>query len=359
MYFKQFLIVVSCIVLSACDKTPAENAQQVPLVRPALIVDVQPSVVLATRSFPATLEASQHSDLAFRVSGQLIDLPVKAGDHVKKGDVLARLDQSDFKNTLADRQARYDLAKTQYTQVESLIEKKYASQNKLDEVRAALKAAAAALSSAKDNVDYTVLTAPFDGVVARVDIQNFQSVKAQSPIILLQDEEEIDVLFSVPEMLLARIKPGADAKAICGSVSFESRPELSYSACYRKHESIPDASTRTYPVVFSMPRDKGMTVLPGMSVSIEIDLSNFLADTGAEDVMQVPLGAVFEQKGAAHVWRVNERFQAELVPVTIVRMQEESLLIKGLEAKDKVIAAGTAYVQAGQAVRPIQKERGL
>ena len=359
MYSKHIFLLVSCLMLAACDNDSAENTQAEPLVRPALIVPVQSYSLLAKRIFPATLEASQHSDLAFRVSGQLAELPVKAGDHVKKGDVLAKLEQSDFKNALSDRQARYDLAKTQYSQIQSLLDKKYASQNKLDEVKANLKAATAALSLARDNLDYTVLTAPFDGVVARVDIQNYQSVKAQSPIILLQDQHDIDVLFSVPEMLLTRLKPGISAQGLCGDVSFESRPDKTYQACYRKYESIPDPATRTYPVVFTMPKQSDITVLPGMSVSIEIDLSAILADVGSNHAMQIPLSAVFENKGESFVWRVNAKSQAEQVPVTILSIQDNSLIVEGLSSDDRVIAAGVAYVQAGQVVRPIEKERGL
>ncbi len=346
-------------LLTACDNPSAMTEEQVELVRPVKLAIAESNAAEMKRVFPATIEASKHSALAFRVSGQLRELPVKAGAEVKEGDVLAQLDQADFKNTLADRQARYDLAKIQFAQIESLIKKKYASQTKLDEARANLKAAAAALAVAKDNVSYTQLIAPFDGVIGRVDIENFQSVQAQTPIIELQDTHEIDIKFSVPEGLLTQLKPDLDAKSVCANVTFESQSDASFTACYKKHDSVPDSVTRTYRVVFSMDRPLAFTVLPGMSVNIELDLTDVLQGQPSDHAVSVPLAAVFEQASQTYVWRVNAQMQAEQVAVKTVRIIDEQMLVSGLSPGDQVIAAGVAYIQSGQKVRAIKKERGL
>lgn len=346
-------------LLTACDNPSAMTEERVELVRPVRIAIAESSAAEMKRVFPGTIDASKHSALAFRVSGQLRELPVKAGADVKKGDLLAQLDQADFRNALADRQARYDLAHIQFVQIESLIKKKYASQTKLDEARANLKAAAAALAVAKDNVSYTQLIAPFDGVIGRVDIENFQSVQAQAPIIELQDTHELDIKFSVPEGLLTQLKPDTDAKSLCANVSFESQPDASFIACYKKHDSVPDSVTRTYRAVFSMTRPIAFRVLPGMSVNIELDLTDVLQDQQSDHAVSVPLAAVFEKASQTYVWRLNAQMQAEQVAVKTERILKEKMLVSGLAPGDPVIAAGVAYIQSGQKVRAIQKERGL
>ena len=347
------------VLLTACDNPSAMTEEKADVVRPVRIATAESNTAEMKRVFPGTIEASKHSALAFRVSGQLNVLPVKAGEEVKKGDVLAQLDQADFKNALADRQARYDLAKIQFVQIESLIKKKYASQTKLDEARANLKAAAAALAAAKDNVSYTQLIAPFDGVIGRVDIENFQSVQAQVPVIQLQDTHEIDIKFSVPEGLLTQLKPDMDAKSVCANVSFESQPDASFSACYKKHDSVPDSVTRTYHVVFGMARPTAFRVLPGMSVNIELDLTDVLQGQQSDHTVSVPLAAVFEEASQTYVWRLNAQMQAEQVAVKAVRILQEKMLVSGLAPGDQVIAAGVAYIESGQKVRVIEKERGL
>ncbi len=353
------ILILTGFVLAGCDKSASSTQEVVELIRPTRIAIAESAAVNMKRVFPATIEASRHSALAFRVSGQLRELPVIAGTAVKKGDVLARLDQADFNNALADRRARYDLARIQFTQIESLLQKKYASQTKLDEARANLKAAAAALATATDNLSYTTLLAPFDGVIGRVDIENFQSVQAQVPVIELQDTHEIDINFSVPEGLLTQLDPKVDAKSACAEVRFESQSEQSFTACYKKHDSVPDAVTRTYRVVFSMVKPETFRILPGMSASIELDLTGVLLGEPSGTAVSVPLSAVFEKESQTFVWRLNTQMRTELVQVSTLRIIGETILINGISSGDRIVTAGVAYIQPDQKVRAIEKERGL
>jgi RND family efflux transporter MFP subunit len=353
------MLIFAGLVVVGCDKSASSPQEVSELVRPTRIAIAESTTAEMKRVFPATIEASRHSALAFRVSGQLRELPVTAGMDVKKGDVLARLDQADFNNALADRQARYDLARIQFTQIESLIQKKYASQTKLDEARANLKAAAAALATATDNLSYTTLLAPFDGAIGRVDIENFQSVQAQVPVIELQDTHEIDINFSVPEVLLTQLDPKVDAKSACAEVRFESQSEQSFTACYKKHDSVPDAVTRTYRVVFSMIKPLAFRILPGMSVSIELDLTGVLLDEPGGNAVSVPLSAVFEKESKTFVWRLNTEMRTELVQVSVLRIIGEKMLINGISSGDRIVMAGVAHIQSGQKVRVIETERGL
>ena len=184
--------VFICVALmsSACNNTEtAIPDARVESARPAKIVPVLSDGISVMRTFPGTLEATKKADLAFRVGGQLTKLPAQAGLAVEEGDLLARLDESDFQNTLKERQARYDLAKVKHDQIIKLKEKEFSSQLQFDQTSSELKSAHAALKQARDNLRYTQLVAPFDGVVARVDIENYQAVQAKAPIIQLQVDD--------------------------------------------------------------------------------------------------------------------------------------------------------------------------
>ncbi len=90
----------------------------------------------------------------------------------------------------------FDLAKIQHDQARKLLKKKLSSQLQYDQAAAELKSARAALDHARDNLQYTRLVAPFDGIVARVDAENYQAIQAKVPIIQLQDDERLDIRFS-------------------------------------------------------------------------------------------------------------------------------------------------------------------
>lgn len=353
----------AALLSSACDNT--ENAlpdTRTESARPAKIVAVLADGISVLRTFPGTLEATQKAELAFRVGGQLAELPAQAGLAVKQGDLLARLDESDFQNTVKERQARYDLAKVKHDQISKLKEKEFTSQLQFDQTASELKSARAALKQARDNLRYTSLVAPFDGVVARVDIENYQAVQAKTPIIQLQADDRLDIRFSVPESLISQLKLIEDPamiEGVCGIVRFSARPDKTYRACHKEHESVPDPLTRNYSAVFTMDTITDFAVLPGMSASIEINFSDFLPDD-VKDALLVPVEAVFEKEGAKRVWRIDPDMRAQLVTVEVGRISKGLIEITdGLNLDDKVAAAGVSYIHEGMLLRPIVKERGL
>ena len=135
---KASTFIIFAVLLAGCsepqdatDNTAGSRApggDRTGLNLPAKIVVLQPSNAGLRRTYPGTLAASQQADLAFRVSGQLIELPAISGERVKAGDLLARLDPTDFENTIAGLQARFDLAKTQLDQARELLKKNLSSQ---------------------------------------------------------------------------------------------------------------------------------------------------------------------------------------------------------------------------------------
>ena len=332
------------------------------MVRPAKIVPVLTSGIGYTRTYPGTLEASEKADLAFRVSGQLSQLPAQAGIRVSKGDLLARLDDTDFLNSVEEREARHQLAKVQHEQSQKLLQQKLASQLNFDKSRAELKSARASLDQAQANLGYTYLYAPFDGVVAQVEIENFQSVQAMQSIIRLQDDRSLDVHFSVPESIISqlhRIDDPEVLKTICGKVYFAAHPDKVFDACYKESETVADPVTRNYAAKFTLDDISELALLPGMTASIEIDFSPYLANSGTSR-MFVPVEAIFEEQGKQWVWLVDDASQARKIQVFGGQFEADLIEItSGLKAEDHVIAAGVSYVREGMTVRPMSKERGL
>ena len=171
------------------------------------------------RNLPGTVRATDRVDLAFQVSGPLIELPVREGQRVKRGDLLARIDPRDYetslrnaKGTMARAKAAVDYAVAEYQRYrnvkatdagavsDSIVHLKYTAQAV---AQADLQSAEAGLAAAQDQLNYTQLRAPFSGVIARRLVDNYQEVAVKQPILSLQNMTDIEVLVDVPESMMA------------------------------------------------------------------------------------------------------------------------------------------------------------
>ena len=355
--------IAALLLMSGCTNSGSSVDQPVQeTARPAKILPVQRGGIDAVHTYPGTIEALKKADLAFRVQGQLIELPAKPGLRVREGDLLARLDDAVYRNVFAEREAQFALTQIRYDQAKKLREKDLASQLELDQSRAELEVARALLAAARDQVTYTRLTAPFDGWVARVDPENHQTVKAQSPVIQVQDNDQLEAHFSVPESLVSQLIKVVDPRELedyCGVVRFASRPGETFRACHKEFESTPDPLTRNYPVVFSLQPLDSFSVLPGMTVSIELDFSRFLSAEARAGLL-IPVEALFEDDGNTWVWRVDGQMRARRASITPGRFEGGRIQVEdGLAPGDLIIAAGVSYVREGMLVKPFVKERGL
>lgn len=347
-------------ILQACqlETTAAEPEVEKEIVRQALVTQPTTSNGDRIRTFPAIVEASDQTDLAFRVSGQLTQLLAKSGETVKRGQLLAQLDTNDFENTLKDLRAKLDFASTQYQQTYKLFQQNYASRTELDQYRSSLRSAEANVKQAQDNLQYTSLRAPFTGVVSHVNVENFQFIQPQQTIVQIQRSGDVGIRFDVPESVFSQLGKIGNYRNMCGEVRIGSNPN-SLTACYKEHDLVPDSLTRTYPVLFSLKNSNEVTAISGMSATIRLDLSTISENLSGKAVL-IPVEAVFDQNDQRYVWRVSSDMTLEKHPVTVGGIQNNKITVtSGLTPQDKIIAAGVSHLSEGQKIRVYQKERGL
>tara|TARA_R100000656_G_scaffold117472_1_gene90817 strand:- start:3547 stop:4632 length:1086 start_codon:yes stop_codon:yes gene_type:complete len=360
MYFKgmpvRALLVVGVAVagLAGCGepKTPAQP-RPVP-VKLTMVGDTGERV----RRYPGRVVATEQTEMAFRVSGQLVSLPVREGQRVEQGELLAELDARDFRNELDQRRADAKLAENQYRRGQTLSERGMIADSELDELTARHQQAQAALSHARDTLSYARLTAPYDGVVAGTEQENHQFVQARDPVLYLQSTDTLDVHFSVSENFIRRVLP-LD-RSFRPDVVFSGLSEQRFSAVYREHESRPGA-TQAYTIVLTLPMPDKVELLPGMSATVYVDEA---ALRHADKVpLTVPMAAVFnsDEESGARVWRFDPR--SNKVQAQAVKLGEVSgdgvAILDGLSPGDRIVVAGVHRLKNGQAVRELTGERGL
>jgi multidrug efflux system membrane fusion protein len=363
VFLTSFLVLLLC----SCGKKEPEKAEAT-AVRPIKLMTVGSALTGQTRKLPGTVRATDRVDLAFQVAGPLIELPVKEGQRVKKGDLLARIDPQDYetnlrnaKGTIAKAKAAVDYAVAEYKRYvtvkatdagavsDSVVNLKYTAQNV---ARADLQSAEAALSAAQDQLNYTRLRAPFTGVIARKYVDNYQEVTVKEPILSLQNMTDVEVLVDVPEMMMAPIrkaKPRIYA-------DFAADPSRSFELKIKEVALQADNLTQTYQVVMVMPAPAGIRILPGMTATVSIEFGSMAAN---ESSIIVPAIAVWaDDAGHPMVWVVDTKTMAvhrRAVTTGDLTGVDSIKITAGLNPEEVIAISGVSKLQEGQVVRKVEQ----
>ncbi|KJK03500.1 hypothetical protein UB43_03100 [Pseudomonas sp. 21] len=349
-------------LLAGCGPTPSAPVE---IVRPVKLYSVPAATAEGVRQFPGQLVASDEVDLSFRLAGHLKTLTVKQGQRVERGQLIAELDDADLRLRVRDREASYNLARAQYQRVATLNERQLVARAELDQRKAQLDSAEAALKLARQELGYARLTAPFDGVIAQLPVQNHQMLQPKQTVAILQSADTYDVQFQLPESLLERVDGASLRSDYQPIVRLARVPGRDFPAHYKEHSTRPDPATLSYTVTLTLERPKDVTLLPGMSATVEVDFARLGRDAPA--VLRVPVEAVFSADdgapGQSQVWVVKgdgDALRVERRTVQLGQPGAEGIrILSGLEPGERIVAAGTTELREGQAVRPWQRERGL
>ncbi|ODB98634.1 hypothetical protein A3196_13595 [Candidatus Thiodiazotropha endoloripes] len=328
---------------------------QTDAVRPVKSFLIETTASGAIRTFPARIDAGRKAELAFRVSGVLKQVAVKEGDQVQAGQQVAALDPTDLQIVYNDRKANFDKAKRNFTRAKELIKKGNISKMDFDRLEADFKSSTASLEAAQQDLNYTKLTAPFNGTIARLNIENFEEIQAKQSILVLQDISELEVKFDVPESLLRGLTSEDRARAkddVSVSVSFADIPGSSFPLTFREITTQADAKTQTFQITYTMQRVESANILPGMTAKVTVDFSKF--DSGGSSVFTVPASAIVgDYKLDPQAWVIESESMTVLPrTVKVGRLSGENIeVLEGLMPGDRIVTAGTPFLVEGMKVR--------
>jgi RND family efflux transporter MFP subunit len=341
------------LFLTGCGETPLKEKSNIQSVK---VFHIEGPEDVAQRSFPGIVEASEKADLSFLVTGQLIELPVKEGEQVKKGQLVARLDPTDYEIAVGEAKSKAELAEVNLDRTRKLLEKQFASQKEYDALKTAADVAEAKLKIAQQNVKYTKLYASFSGEIAKKYVENFQNILAKKPIVRLQNREIIDIKVQIPESFVIRsdrIQKGAF------EAEFETAPGSRYKVKVKESSTQANPETQTYSVTFTLPNPKDLNVLPGMTAIIH---TKFQLIKGKEDkIFTIPISAVFsDKKGTSYVWVIlPSTHTLKKKEVKVSRLSGEGAVVTaGLSPGQDIVAAGAEFVKEGMKVEPFENSGG-
>ncbi len=347
--FRVFAVFCAASLLASCGIVPEEDGPAPP--RPAKLLTLAQASNQASSSLPAVVRSVRNTDLAFQVGGQITEWNVIDGARFQRGDVIARLDARSFQAALAQAEAQYTNAESEYQRALRLIEEDAISRSVVENREAQLQVAQASLDTARKNLSDTVLRAPFSGGVGRTNVEQFQNVAPQQPVLVLQSRA-VEAVVNVPASFVLNSN---QVRYFNVEVELDAAPGQRFSAAFREAVGQADTSTQTFEAHFEFQPPAELVVLTGMTATLFFETEDLGVDDSARGVA-VPLSAVMAEGASRYVWAVTgpdkvlERREVQLED----GVGEMLIVTGGLDIGDTIVAAGGAYLQAGDRVRPWQ-----
>ncbi|MDA7866465.1 efflux RND transporter periplasmic adaptor subunit [Verrucomicrobia bacterium] len=297
------------------------------------------------RSFSGQLKASEGTGIGFQVNGRILDLDVKVGSRIEAEEVLARLDDSDYQNQLADANAKLSQARKELQRTRLLFEAENASQSQIDSATARSLSAEAAAELAARRVTDCVLKMPYTGLIGEVRAEKQQVVSAGQVIVTIQGEEGLEFEIGVPADLVGAIENGQIV-----SIEVGGKDDLIYSG--EVTEISPQvAENTTYPVVITIDQADGQ-IRAGMDGVAIVELPS-----GTASLMLIPFESVVAQAdNDPFVWVVEVlgnglgKLGRQVVVLGSLAADGMIGVVSGLETGDVIVSRGVHRVEAGMEV---------
>jgi RND family efflux transporter MFP subunit len=336
-------------MLSACS--PDTPPEQPP--RSVLTAEVRYDQAREANRYVGTVQSRHEVDQAFRVGGKVAQRKVDVGQFVREGDVLAVLDDADYR--LAEDAARqqHAAALTQARQADADRQrlgdlKSDGSVSVADDeratsgaqtARAAAEAEARKLELARNRLNYTVLRASRAGVVTAVRFEVGQVVPEGLPVVSIANPGEPEIVVDVPEDQVAAFKT-ARFKA-----SLASAPDDTFDVALREMSPQAAAQTRTYRARLKLLNARALPL--GATATLAAD--RVLAGT---TVAAIPASAITQISGQPALWVVKRSGKdpvasVELLRVSVHGYRNEQVLVSGAPAGAHVVTAGVQKMAPG------------
>ena len=339
------LAVVAVLPLLLCGCRERKNERpQTP--RNVKVSTVEKTSATATKSYTGVITESKEANLAFMVAGKIRDIYVSEGDYVKEGQVVARMDDRDYRLQYDADLANYNQVIEEVKRVKEMHKRNNVSDNDYEKAIAGEKMITAKLKRSTDQLEDTELKAPFDGYIQRVMYSSNELVDAGMPVMSLMDISSLQVSIDIPASLY--LERG-------NFLSFRCVPDImpneSYKLKLRKISAKAD-NNLLYRAYFDLAEKTKLA--PGMTVRVEITYN-----TDQDEKCLVPMNAVFDGDGNSYEWIVNpdgksvEKRQVTMGPVS---SDGNIYVTEGLSEGERVVSAGVGYIKENTPINIIETD---
>jgi len=337
-------LALACLfAVAACSggaKEAGKDDEKAEEAVPVEVAGVTRQAVAASYTGTAPLEAPTEAQVVAKTSGVALEVLVEEGDHVRAGQVLARLDADRARLQAAQTAAQMRKLENQFARAERLAAEQLIAASDHDQIRFDLENARATNRLANLELSYAEVKAPIDGVVASVSPKPGNFVQINTPIVRIVDTSRLEAVLNVPERELATLQTGLPV-----TMQVDALPGQTFEGVIDRMSPVVDAGSGTFRVIMAF--EGGGVLQPGMFGRISIDYDQ------RADALVVPRVALLEGQGEPAVFAVREGKVAR-TPIELGYLDGQWAEVRGgLELGDQVVVAGKSALREGTAVSVI------
>ena len=322
----------------------AKKAAQIKEEKPktnVITLKLKPELIQDRINFPGIVKAWVRLDVLSEVQGRMIELDVKEGDIVRKGQLLAKIDLRDYKNTLLSIKASYKAALASVNRLKELSQKQLATQSQLDEAVARMESSKANMDTASLNLDRCSIRAPIAGIVNARYVDNGQYISVSDSIVEIIQIDPVKIAVGIPE---------SDVDAVRRLDRFQVKIDsLNKTFTAKKYflSNTADTSARLYNLEMRVNNSK-YEILPDMFARVEI------IKREVKDGISAPLYSILTRnnKRLAFVEKNGIAQMRQVVPGLQEKWRIE--IREGLQPDEYLIVMGHRDVSHGQPVHVIR-----
>jgi membrane fusion protein (multidrug efflux system) len=288
-----------------------------------------------------TARANESIDLTSKTSNMVTAVRFAEGQQVRKGDVLVELDGDQARADLAVAQAALTESTQQLKRSRELFQTRVLSEQQIEQIEATHAANRARVASARSRLNDTVIRAPFSGRVGLRRVSVGSLIEPGTVITTLDDTGTIKLDFTVPETVVASMKPGLDVQAT--SVAY---PGQTFAGRVASVDSRVDPQTRSVTVRAELPNERNL-LKPGMFLTVKLA-------RGAADVLVVPEESLVPEQGDVYVYVLRDGAVTKRKIETGQRQVGTVQVTAGLEPGEFVVTEGTQKLRDGATVEVVE-----
>lgn len=335
-------MLLAC-VLGACSNKQKDSGD---FQHSVYLCNPKPQDGSVSLSFSGVVKENENISLGFKAAGEIKRIFVKEGDRVKAGQLLAELDDADYKLGVDALQIQYDQVSQEVERARRLFEDKSMSQNDYDKAVAGLKQLGVQLQANKNKLSYTRLYAPVSGIVESVNYSKAEMVDAGTPVLTLMTTGGMEVTCDIPASAYGERERFADFYCRSTYLGDEQVP-------LRLVTIIPKAdNSQLYRMKLAFAGSLEKPATAGMNVEVTLIMSD-----DDKSGMLIPSSALFTKEDKVYVWVIdNDSTVSERQVITDGPLHGNMVRVtEGLTVTDDVVRAGVSMLTAGEKVRVIEK----
>lgn len=337
-----FSILTIALAAYGCGRTQQNAAEQV---RPVKITTAAGAGII-DKDFAGMATPDDAVNLAFKVQGQVLEVPVSEGESVTKGALLAEIDPRDLELQVSADRSAYDQARSQFSRMQRLLEHQAVSQQDFETARTRLAQAKSAYENSSSLLKDTKLRAPFTGVVERKFVDVYERVQAGQTIMRLVNPVTRTVKFTLPERGLDLL--GSTSTSF--TVEFDNYRGVKFPAKLKEYvRTSSDASG--FPVTLTLEQvdQARYRIAPGMSCVVSMQ-----SPDPVPDAVSLPVTAIYAPaEGGNYVWVVgaDDRVTRHAVTLGELYGSDRVVIDSGVAPGERVVTAGVYQLREGEKVR--------